>query len=603
MKPKSILFLILLTIFIVISQLLILKPHLDYGFSDVDWGFLSIYKSQNPYNISQFIYNLTNNGTMGGVYTHQIYYIGLQNEFFGFNFEKYQLTTHFFKILAIIFSFPIFLAISDSMSVAFIATILFAFSYSAVGTMYTVVTSSDYSAIFSMGLFFLMYWYILRKKSTNWCSLLITFILLVITIFLSTERMYPIPFFVGLTEFFLIWNKRKLSENTPHLSKDFLIRNAFILLPVILVFFIRPFIFLDFFLRNGLELIHKINLGDWNLILTPLIALGSIVTVQISSGFETVRIDNFFQYLELIIIPLLILLLLTLIICIGVFNRSITILYKIIFLTIISVILLYILSVHFVEHLINSQSLTQALIGLYILILAYISFKFWEKRREQIYLGLFVGPLFAFIYILLTWLGAATSEIFSGVHRYLTIPSIGINFFIATIIVIIFNKASLKRIRYIIPALFLSFLLWRDIIVIDNFFDFQLNNGFRLEDQVYMRMQLRSYLSDLSKEHPSLFYFDFPQDNKNSYFYDNTIRGGFQSWMLWNEKINFNKYLVPAILWNQPQLLFLSVAKNEDGVHFTYEGKTYNTDNFYAFRLRDKKVINIKEEILKDLSI
>ena len=363
MNSKPFLLLIFLFFLIAISQLLILKPHLNYGFSDVDWGFLSIYKTQNPYSLPQFIYNLTNSGTLGGVYTHQIYYIGLQNEFFGLNFEKYHLTTHFFKILATIFSFPIFLVISASMPVAFIATILFSFSYSAVGAMYTVVTSGDYSAISIMELFFVAYWYILKRNLTNTGLLLIAFILFILTIFLSTERMYPMPLFIELIEFFLIWNRRKSLKNILDLPRSFYIRNIGILLPIILIFFVKPLIFLDFFLRNGMELIHRINLGNWNLILTPFIALGSIVSVQISNGSEILRIESFFQFLELIMIPMLTLILLTLIICVAVFNRSIVILKKMIFLMVVSIILLYILSVHFVDHLINFQSLTQAWVG------------------------------------------------------------------------------------------------------------------------------------------------------------------------------------------------------------------------------------------------
>ncbi len=603
MNSKPFLLLIFLFFLIAISQLLILKPHLNYGFSDVDWGFLSIYKTQNPYSLPQFIYNLTNSGTLGGVYTHQIYYIGLQNEFFGLNFEKYHLTTHFFKILATIFSFPIFLVISASMPVAFIATILFSFSYSAVGAMYTVVTSGDYSAISIMELFFVAYWYILKRNLTNTGLLLIAFILFILTIFLSTERMYPMPLFIELIEFFLIWNRRKSLKNILDLPRSFYIRNIGILLPIILIFFVKPLIFLDFFLRNGMELIHRINLGNWNLILTPFIALGSIVSVQISNGSEILRIESFFQFLELIMIPMLTLILLTLIICVAVFNRSIVILKKMIFLMVVSIILLYILSVHFVDHLINFQSLTQALVGLYILIVAFVSFKYWIKEKEQIYIGLFAGPFLAFVYILLTWLGAATSEVFSGVHRYLTIPSLGISFFLATIIVIIFQKSPLKKITPIVLIIFIFFLLWTDFIVINNFFDFQLNNGFGFKDQKHMRMQLKPYLNNLSDDEPSIFYFDFPEDNGNSYFYDNTIRGGFQSWMLWDEKINFNKGLVPTLLWNQSQILASLIVKKGDKSYFIYEGRNYSISNFYAFRLNGKRVNNIKGEILRNLGL
>ncbi len=57
----------------------------------MDWGFLSIYKTQNPYTIPPFIENFKQGGIRGGVYTHQIYYIGIQNHFLGLNFKSFQV--------------------------------------------------------------------------------------------------------------------------------------------------------------------------------------------------------------------------------------------------------------------------------------------------------------------------------------------------------------------------------------------------------------------------------------------------------------------------------------------------------------------------------
>ncbi len=90
MRLKEYLLFSILAVFIAWSQFILLEPHLQYGFSDVDWGFLSTYKMQNPYKLSQFIDNIKIGGTTGGVYTHQIYYIGIQNEFFGLNFESFR---------------------------------------------------------------------------------------------------------------------------------------------------------------------------------------------------------------------------------------------------------------------------------------------------------------------------------------------------------------------------------------------------------------------------------------------------------------------------------------------------------------------------------
>ena len=230
---KNIVLFLLIPI-VIISQIILLKPHLKYGFSDVDWTFLSIYKTQNPYSLSQFIKNIKVGGTAGGVYTHQIYYMGIQADLFGLNFESFQKTTHIFKILAILFSFPIFLAISGNLLIAFIATLFFGFSYSSVGTMYTIVTSSDYLAIFSMELFLLTYWYTVKKSVGNWFWLFFALILLILTLFFSTERMYPLPLFVLLIEIFLFSFKvKKFNGNTVK-------RIIVLFLPIILIFLTQP---------------------------------------------------------------------------------------------------------------------------------------------------------------------------------------------------------------------------------------------------------------------------------------------------------------------------------------------------------------------------
>lgn len=606
MNPKNLLILVTLIIFITISQLLILKPHLNYGFSDVDWGFLSIYKTQNPYSPSQFIFNLTNSGTTGGVYTHQIYYIGIQNEFFDLDFEKYQLASHFFKILATIASFPIFFAITGGVLISFVSTILFGFSYSTFGTMYTVVTSNDYMAIFFMELFVLVYWNIIRKKITSFIWLFFALILLLLTLFWSTERMYPLPLFIVFTELFLLWrNKFRLQRNS-------LIRITILLLPLTLAFLTRPLIFLDFLSRNGSELLQRILAGNWNLLLTPFITLGSIILPSDTAKFFGIaRIESFSSFIDYLLTgPTPILFVLTFFIAVFIFKKPHKVILQISIMTFILSMLLYLLGHHFVDHLLNKESITQALVGFYILLFSLVTFGYWLKNNKQSLFGLFVGPFFAFLYILLTWIGAATSEVFFGAHRYLTIPAMFISLFLGTLFSLmalkiynIFKYVKYLKIVSLIPFFVLFFFIQLNINEVENFFYYQLYNGFGAQDKEFMRGQLLSNLNNLSSDQPSLFYFDFTEDNVRGYYYDNTILGGFKSWMLWNKNINFNKELAPALLLNQPQILPSLLTKAGDKSYFTFEGKVYDISNFYTYKLSNKRVIDIKKEVLKNLGI
>lgn len=598
-------YLFLLVLVIIISQIILLEPHLKYGFSDVDWGFLSIYKTQNPYTIHQFIKNIEIGGTLGGVYTHQIYYIGIQNDIFGLNFKSFQITAHVFKILAILSVFPLFLAISGSSLVAFIATIIFGFSYSTVGTMYTVVTSSDYSAIFSMGIFTLLYWYIVKRNIGNWLILFLLFLLLILTLFLSTERMYQLPLFIALTEGFLVWQRQKLNKNTVK-------RLLVMFMPLILIFLAKPMIFLSYFLSHGGEIVQRISAGNWNLLLTPVIALGSIISLPEYTKFLGVpRMDNFGSFLDFLISgPLLILILVTIAFATLIFKKFYIIIFQIVVLMILFSIILYILGTHFFDHQISIGSIVQALVGFYILSLSIVSLTYWINHKDRLLIGLFIGPFLAFLYIFLTWIGAATSEVFVGVHRYLTIPALFMSLFLANLFGIIFLKLwklpqNIKylKILSVAPLLLLIFFINTNVKEIQYFFNYQLISGFGAADKNLMRSQLNSYLNNLSNDRPSLFYFDITEDQINGYYYDNTLLGGFASWMLWHPSINFNKDLAPKAFWNNPELLKASVQSKNGEKVIIFEKKVYNINNFYAFKLKDKKVVDIKDEILSHIGL
>ena len=134
---------------------------------------------------------------------------------------------------------------------------------------------------------------------------------------------------------------------------------------------------------------------------------------------------------------------------------------------------------------------------------------------------------------------------------------------------------------------------------IREFFDYHIFHGFAASDQQYMRSQLASYIENLSSVQPSLFYFEWLEDHDRGYYYDATLLGGFKTWMLWHKDINFNWSLRPVdIYWNQPQKL-KEARTTKNGVKgFTVYGQFFQDENFYAFNLKDKKVIDIRDKII-----
>lgn len=598
----------LLTIIVVISQIIILKPHLKYGFSDVDWGYLALYKMRDHFSPSQFIKYLKTPGTQGGIYTQQIYYIGIQEDLFGLDFESFNKTTHFFKILATLSCYPIFLIISGSVLVAFIATLLLAFSYSGIGTMYTVISSSDYLAIFSMGIFITLYWYIVKNRVKSWGLLVLTLLLFMVTIFLSTKRLYQLPIFVIIIELFLIKYQKTWQQ------KNIVIRRLIVMmLPLFLIFITQPKIYLDFVFSNGSELVRRILIGNWNLILTPFIVLGSFVLPHNYARYVGIpKMDSFVSFLEFLFSgPIFIFVTSTVIIALTVFKKPLKYIFWVLSLISIFSILLYILGTNFVDHQISIESIAQALLGFYILIIAFVIFKYWTETKERLLIGLYAGPFLAIIFIFFTWIAAATSEVFSGTHRYLTIPAIPMSLFIANLFVLIIYRlfTQLKNFSHLkffaISPLILLILIFININIkeIQDFFTSQLRNGFGASDKQMMRNQLLNYLNNLNSDKPSLIYFDFTQDNENGYYYDNTLLGGLGTWILWYPRINFNEDLAPSVFWNNPQVLKSSISEKDGTKGFLYNKNFFKLEDFYAFKLNNKRVYNTKEELLRDLGI
>lgn len=601
---RHFLFLILVP-FIISTQLALLSPHLEYGFSDVDWGFLSFYREYKT-KYPGLLNNLINTFKHWGVYAHQSYYIGLQGDIFGLDFRSFQLTTHLFKTFATLATYPLFFVLSGSALVAFASVVLFAFSYPAVGTMYTVVTSSDYSAVLSLAIFAWLYWYIVTNKKSNWRWLLLATFLLVLTLFFSTERMYPIPFFVLIIEAFLLWQK-----GTVEWLKDAVKRLGFLFLPLLLAFSTKPILFLDFIFRNGGELASRIGGGDWMVMLTPFISLGSLVVPHnYWKYFGIVNMENLSAYLNFLINgPLLIFAFFTVAAGLVLFSGPWKFILRTLLLTIISVIAVFILANRHVSHF-DTSFVTPALIGFYLLSFSVSTFYKWREENKNLLIALFAGPIFAFLYIVLTWIAADTYLIFTGVHRYLTVPALTISFFLGSLIVLAYlrlreiNRAT-KAISFL-PLLALIPIVNIAIAQIDEFFKSQLTSGFGASDKIMMQAQLNGFTADLSQEEPSLFYFDFSQDQANGYYYDNTLLGGFKSWMLFHEKINLDKNLQPELVFYPPsgkEILEKSFVREGDSAGFRIGDKFYSIDNFYAFKLKDKRVTDIKEQVLTELGI
>lgn len=579
----------------------LLKPQLQFGFSDIDWGFLNIYKQLNLQK-SGFIDKFVQNW---GVYAHQTYYIGIQERFFGLNFEYYQITAQVFKILGIIATYPLFLIITGSIPASLASTVLFAFSYPAIATIHTVVTSSDYSAILSMILFFWFYIYLIRHSIKKKVFLFIGSILFFLTLFLSTERMYPIIAWLIVIEIFLLFFYRFSKTYLEVAVKRILIFFS----PMAAIFLIKAGGFLDFLTSNGGQLVRDILSGNLSHFIRPFVSMGSMIVPQsLWKYFGEPAINNFSDYMHFFQTgPLIAFIIMTIIFCL-IFKRSLIFIVQILIVVISSSILTFFL-VSTQKNNFDVLFITPALIGEYMVAFGFISFIYWYKsqQREKLLIGISVSLILAFIYILMTWIAADIYLTPIGVHRYLAVPVLLTCLAIGSTIALMAKKLWCTS-KYTKIFVFAPFLILIPVIIIwssqiTNFLQGELKNGFGVSDKQLMRTQLLSLLGNISDDEQSLFYFDFNDDQDNHYYYDNTILGGFGGWMMWDPRINFSDKLVPVAIWSKFDQLTAAKAQKNGTLGFQISDHFYSLQNFYAFKLKDKKVFDIKEQILDQLDM
>jgi len=130
---------------------------------------------------------------------------------------------------------------------------------------------------------------------------------------------------------------------------------------------------------------------------------------------------------------------------------------------------------------------------------------------------------------------------------------------------------------------------------------------------IRMKEKLWSYLGNLSKSEPSVFYFDESQDHENGYFDETTVMAGFNYWM----NIRGNNIVYPPLthvllrsnlICQEPKSMCLSKVKSlvttsDGGKGILYGDVFYKAENFYAFRFIDKDIVDIKPEIVKVIGL
>lgn len=619
---KDFLIFILLTLLVAVLQYFILKPHLRYGFADVDWIWLLAFKEasihyQNPLN--HFIQTLQNQP----LYAYQTYYMGLIEKFFGMDYINFHIITHIFKFVATISIYPVIFLITKSRLAAFLTVLIYAVAYPAVGVMYTAATSALFIAILVMSVFFVWYFLLLHKEKNSILDIVITLVLFFVTIILAPERMYPLIPAIALIE--LYWGIKN-RQSKIILSQIFKRASSFIIV-FLVIYLYKPSAFtLTSYTGTTMDIYRKFMEGNWHLLLNPLIAFGSLFVPREGwKYFGNPNIDTVSSYLGFFITGPFIFFAITTILLSFLTSYKLRFILEVLGITFILSLLVYFLAHHQIyipeeiKRHFDPGTIIPALIGSFVLAFCFGLFHEWldGKFQDSLIISMVGVITLSFIYIVLTWVAADWILIFTGVHRYLTIPAIASSLFLAGIITLTFNKLrSIKVTQHISFSIFLILipLIMFNTAVIGDYFKYELEYaGTDAAGHIRMKNKLWSYLTNFSNTEPSLFYFDESQDHDNGYFDETTIMAGFSYWMRFRGRDIVDVKLTPALLRSNlicsevrstclSKVKELVTVRNEEKGIF-YGNVFYKKENFYAFRFINKDLVNIREEVIRIIGL
>ncbi|MBU0569232.1 hypothetical protein KKB40_00430 [Patescibacteria group bacterium] len=609
--------LILLVPTILFIQELALKEHLLYGFRDVDWGFIRDYKLLPSFSLNQIL----TAWRQWGVYTYQMYYIGIQEQIFGINFLAFNRITQFFKFLSVLTIYPLMLMISKRKLTAFVTTIIYAAASPAVGAMFSVVTSGNYLAVVLMNFFLIFYLKVVSSKKPRWVLFFFSLLLFFITMFLSTERMYPLLFLILAVEFF----RTRLHKTARLFDWRAIVRVMAFWLPAFVVYIFKPNVFIQFF-RGTQLILGRIKEGNWQLLLTPFASLGSIFLPKEQWGsFGVVSIAGFFAFYDFMKVSLLPFILgSTVLISILLPKKKMRFVTQtLVVMTLLSAISYLLAShnqaidpslrVHF-----DMALMTPILFGVFLLAL---SFSFWcvwlDQRKNHLFLFLSLSPAIAFLFIVVTWIASDYVLVFTGVQRYLTIPAIGSSMFVTGITVMIFDRLrKTKFIKVFSPLVFVLLIPFIAVNIMASkkfFYDELYSGGMIGFKQTKMKDEFWSYVPSFSDTEPSLFYFDESTDYENGYFHESAIIAGFKAWPLFRGRDVVVTRPIPGIIRTNINCVerkhdcvgFISeyLIEEEGKRGIMWKNTFYKPENFYAFRLNNKHVINITSEVKEELDL
>lgn len=611
----DLLILIVLILIVTVIQFSLLKVVLQNGFTLEDRWILFAYKVLAPVSfLDKYLLSLRVNGLY---HTSQIMYLGFLESLFKGNYQAYWIAGIFFKILATISLYPFILAVFKRRLLAFLTTFLYGISYSASGALYFILLGSDYVAIFFMNVFLLSYYYYFTTRRK---FLLYTATVLLFLSFMSAPiRMYPLFALVFLIEVFVWIKSGKLLGFV-----DLLLRLTFLFLPYLIILLFFPGAMSGQLDGRPAVVFSFLSYGNYQLLLTPFAGLGYtfLTNNYWSLIFGNVTFDNFRSYLFFLLQgPIIIYSILAILLGFLITKKPLFFILGIIFINLVFEIVSYFLITNVrmevgpnIKYL-HDVSTYAIFFGFFVISVAFSSLLIWLRNHKPniLLLSLFIGPIFSSVFLWGIWFVKGEALNFTeGIHWYMVIASMGSSLLLASLMVLTFDKIRLRvnpYLKYIlIGFLFLTILPLYLISAkeINTTFTYLLQTGYKASDQKQMKSKLLSYIKEPLDKNPALFYFE----TQEQIFYPISLLVGFEeemhfrNWELVNgcvgliyDKVRLEKSV--AVKENVKGFSAASLCVDSFGAGWSE--MFYKPENFYAFKLKDKDAIDIKQDVLNEL--
>ena len=576
---------------------------------------------------------ITNNWTqLGPHYAYQHIYMYILDYLFGSNFTLYRITSMVLRFIEILtLYFLVSITLKDKL-LAILATLIYSISAASTGALFLLPSGGEYLAAAFMNLFFLSYFFLIKKGSL----LIPTSLLLLLSYLASPVRVFPIFSIILITEIFLLLDKKTKFVQSLSRIIIFILPIAFIMLPVA-NFIVGSG---DVFSLNSKNQLFKV-LSEGNLwpSLNPLAGLGymflSMPNFNLLGSMESFNFVNYLFFLMYGPIKLFAIILLPLSFVISkqpLRFFAITLLSYFIFALLVFLILVYPSPNSIYPRLDYTAGdfknyLNAVLIGGTVLIFSISCGLEWllDGRKNKLLFIAFISIPFAGIFITGQWLFTQLSYTHIGAaHRYLTIPQIGTSIFMATLITLSYRKYGnhpYQKIVLVTTTLFLFFFFSMGEAEVTN-----ANKGEKLAGRD-LKMQ-----NDMQT--PILNNIPHNKLNGNLLFYIETVHNpktlvphlrafdlsDFVNWMIIRKSYYTERKVAGciAIFWDDENLLKESatIKEGERGFLYDYkvdknmnsfcihEGETktsddlfYKLEDFHAFSIQGSKVENITQKI------